>query len=183
MFIFSRKLDLPKYKYKFKFQIIAITLIVSILILILIFVSSQFKSLNKTKGLNWENAKVDLSLSLLNKIINDKPQVKPENLKFMSISKDNLYLFDFNSPQLCGTAGCVYSLYDSTGKLLLQVVADSSLPPKSKFKFIDTYQNTNNKLPCIIFSQADWNEPKVSHTEFCYVQSKFKPVNQTFSNF
>ena len=168
-----------KSKYQFKFKIIAVTLILAILIICFIFASNQAK---KPKDFRWEDANTSISLPLLNKVINDKPQIKHENLKFMSLSKD-IYLFDFNSPEFCGIAGCVYSVYDSTGTSILEIVADSSLPPKSKFKFIEIKQNTNNKFPCIIISQADWIEPKISHTEFCYIQSNFRPVNQTFSNF
>lgn len=167
------------FKHELKFKIIAVSLLLAILIIFLIFVSNQF---NKPKDFKWNNAKAYLSLSLLNEVINDKPQIKPDNLKFIPLSKD-IYLFDFNSPEFCGIAGCIYSLYDAIGRSRLEIVADSSLPPQSKFKFIDIKQNTSNKFPCIIFSQADWIEPKISHTEFCYVESKFRPVNQTFSNF
>lgn len=168
-----------KSKHETKFKIIAVTFILVILIIVFVF---AFNQNNKAKDLKWENTKASLSLSLLNKVINDKPKINPDNLRFISLSKD-MYLFDFNSPEFCGIAGCVYSLYDSTGKSRLEIVADSSLPPQSKFKFIDIKQNTSNEFPCIIFSQADWIEPKISHTEFCYVQSKFRPVNQSFSNF
>ena len=168
-----------KSKYQFKFKIIAVTLILAVLILFFILASNQAQ---KTKDFRWEDANASISLSLLNRVINDKPQIKPNNLKIMKLSK-NIYLFDFNSPGFCGIAGCMYSLYDATGRSRLEIVADSSLPPQSKFKFIDVKQNTSNKFPCIIFSQADWIEPKISHTEFCYIQSKFRAVNQTFSNF
>ena len=165
-----------KSKYQFRLKIIAVTLVFTILIIFFIFTSNQ------AKDFRWEDANTSISLSLLNRVINDKPQIKPNNLKFMKLSK-NIYLFDFNSPEFCGIAGCIYSLYDATGRSRLEIVVDSSLPPQSKFKFIDVKQNTSNKFPCIIFSQADWIEPKISHTEFCYIQSKFRPVNQTFSNF
>ena len=148
-----------------------ILVVISVLTLI---VTSQINKLfSKNQDLQWKYVNDDISQSLLQKVISidSSKKIKANNIKFIEISTDRekLYLFDLNSPRFCGIAGCLYSLYDSKGKLLLRMVADSRLPPDSKSKFINIEKpDSNSNFPCLIISQTDLNEPylKVIHSKY-----------------
>lgn len=168
--------------FRNKFIILVVILVLTLII------TSQIKLFQKNQDLQWKYVNDNISQSLLQKVISidSSKRIKLNDIRFIEIPSDRekLYLFDLNSPRYCGIAGCLYSLYDSKGHLLLRIVADSRLPPDSKFKFIDIEKpDSNSNLPCLIISQTDLNEPdlKIIHSKYCYFHHQFKLINQTFS--
>ena len=176
---------LPVFQFIFRLSTKIKITVIFVILLVLILYFSQVNSHNKIKS-GWETAK-NISPELLKKVlqIDTNGQITPDSIKVMKISsgEENLYLFDLNSSKFCGITGCIYSLYNSTGKLLLRIILNLHLPPSSKLKFINIIPNINsNKFPCLIFAQADLSKPKVYHTKYCYFQDRFARVNQTYSS-
>ena len=103
------------------------------------------------------------------------------SIKVMQIPSNgsgNLYIFDYGSPQLCGAGGCLYSVYNSYGKTLLEFIANPKLPKSQKL--IKVGENVNQGFPCLNITQITDTDKLLSQTEFCYQNGNYVPLNKNF---
>jgi hypothetical protein len=157
----------------------AIALILCMVIISLIFSMKIFKGSHTAI---WENASITPQ-HLLKQVIsqNSVRYLKISSMQVMRISSPgagNLYIFDFRSPQLCGAGGCLYSVYHASGKLLLEFIANSYLPPKEKLIQVD--DTVNQGFPCLIITQNLNQDNLLSQTKFCYQDGKYIRLNKYF---
>jgi hypothetical protein len=140
------------------------------------------KSLKISHTAIWENASITPQ-HLLKQVIsqNSVRYLKISSMQVMRISSPGagkLYIFDFRSPQLCGTGGCLYSVYHESGKLLLEFVANPHLPLKEKLIQVD--DTVNQGFPCLIVTQNLNQDNLLSQTQFCYQDGKYIRLNKHF---
>lgn len=158
----------------------AITLILCMVIISLIF---SIKILKGTHTAIWENVSITPQ-HLLKQVIsqNSVRYLKISSMQVMRISSPdagNLYIFDFRSSQLCGTGGCLYSVYHESGKLLLEFIGNPHLPPKEKLIQVD--DTINQAFPCLIITQNLNQDNLLSQTKFCYQNGKYIRLNKYFT--
>ena len=120
---------------------------------------------------------------LLKKVVTQKATryLDISSIKVMQIPLNgagNLYIFDYDSPQLCGAGGCLYSVYNSDGKTLLEFIANPKLP--KSHKLIKVGENINQGFPCLNITQNTNADKLLSQTEFCYQQGQYVRLNKNF---
>jgi hypothetical protein len=98
-------------------------------------------------------------------------------LKIPSRSAINLYIFDYRSPQLCGAGGCLYSVYNESGNILLEFLANPYLPRKENL--IQATDIDNSGFPCLIITQSTEQKNIVSMTRYCYEKGKYIRLNKS----
>jgi hypothetical protein len=77
-----------------------------------------------------------------------------------------LYIFDFNTRELCGAVGCLYAVYTREGQRVLSVYLKSDFPNK-KVKLFSA-DGVENKFPCLLTRQFDGANQKIVATRYCY---------------
>ncbi|NJN12827.1 MAG: histidine kinase [Richelia sp. RM2_1_2] len=164
-----------------KNKIIALFIFVAVMIFT---VSALHTSLSKNNPrLTWESAETVAPQSLLKQVLSQK-STRPtdiSSIKVMRISSQgagNLYIFDYDSPQLCGVGGCLYSVYDIHGKAVLEFIANPYLPPKEKL--VQVSETVNQGFPCLNITQSTDTDKLLSQTEFCYQKGKYIRLNNNF---
>ncbi|MBD1921770.1 hypothetical protein H6F77_11775 [Microcoleus sp. FACHB-831] len=98
--------------------------------------------------------------------------------KVPSLEKDNLYIIDFNTPQLCGKGGCLYSVYTDGSRLTLSLMLNPNLP--KAISLFSISEQARNGFPCLVIAQSAGKENTVFHSRYCYEGTGFTLVN--FSN-
>ncbi|MEL6462187.1 MAG: histidine kinase [Cyanobacteria bacterium J06621_15] len=147
-------------------------------------VSTLYKSLFKNHSTtNWKNTDKVVPKSLLKKVVTKKSTryLDISSIKVMRISlngANNLYIFDYGSLQLCGAGGCLYSVYNSDGKTLLEFIANPKLSKSQKL--IKVGENVNQGFPCLTITQNTNTDKLLSQTEFCYQNGNYVPLNKNF---
>ncbi|MEM1395185.1 MAG: hypothetical protein AAGG00_18215 [Cyanobacteria bacterium P01_H01_bin.150] len=121
--------------------------------------------------------------SLIKKVITKKSTsyLDISSIKVMQIPSNgsgDLYIFDYGSPQLCGAGGCLYSVYNSDGKTLLEFIANPKLPKSQNL--IKIGENVNQGFPCLNITQITDTDKLLSQTEFCYQNGNYVPLNKNF---
>ena len=160
-----------------------ILLIICIIVMTLI-VSTLYKSSFKNHSITtWENADEVIPKPLLKKVVTQKStrSLDISSIKVMRIpsqSAGNLHIFDYGSPQLCGVGGCLYSVYNSDGKTLLEFIANPQLPKSQKL--IKVGENVNQGFPCLNITQITDTDKLLSQTEFCYQNGHYIRLNKSF---
>ena len=118
------KLQLSKHK------VIYLALLIIFVILIIFAFYNHLST--KKRITTWKNADEVVPKLLLKKVVTQKSTryLDISSIRVMRIPSQgagNLYIFDYGSPQLCGSAGCLYSVYDESGKRLLEFIANPKL--------------------------------------------------------
>ena len=169
------KLQLSKHK------VVYLTLLgIFIISIILAF----YHNLSRKKRITtWKNVEEVTPKYLIKKVITKKSTryLDISSIKVMQIPSNgsgNLYIFDYGSPQLCGAGGCLYSVYNSDGKTLLEFIANPKLPKSQKL--IKVGENVNQGFPCLNITQITDTDKLLSKTEFCYQNGHYVPLNKSF---
>jgi hypothetical protein len=133
---------------------------------------------------SWQNA-VDIVpqplftqvLSSFSKTKLDKKSIKV--LKIPSTGAGTLFIFDFRSSQLCGAGGCLYQVYHSEGKRLLEIIANPQLPPSQQL--IKVENDSYKPFPCITFSQQTTMKYMVSKNKYCFDTGRYTYFYETWT--
>ncbi|MEO0842166.1 MAG: histidine kinase [Cyanobacteria bacterium J06633_8] len=147
-------------------------------------VSTLYKSLFQNHPIStWENADEVIPKTLLKKVVTKQSTryLDISSIKVMQIPSQgagNLYLFDYGSPQLCGAAGCLYSVYNSDGKTLLEFIANPQLPKAQEL--VKVSKTANQGFPCLTITQIPDTYKLLSQTEFCYQNGHYIRLNKSF---
>ena len=100
-------------------------------------------------------------------------------LKVPSLGAETLYVIDFNSPQLCGSGGCLYTVYTRKGRSVLRLLLNPKLPNKTPL-FSVSEQN-RNEIYCLVVAQSTGKEDTVSPSRYCYEGTGFTLVNSSIT--
>jgi hypothetical protein len=106
---------------------------------------------------------------------------KVKVLQVPNQGKGRLFIFDFQSVQLCGAGGCLYAIYheSESGNLLLTVLADPKLPKgEALFKVDDVVRNG---FSCLVITQTTTSAQTLSRTQYCYQSIGFVRVNEVLT--
>ncbi|MGB6298373.1 MAG: histidine kinase [Rivularia sp. (in: cyanobacteria)] len=170
--------------YKIRLSKSKIIVLIICIIVITLTVSTLYKSLFKNHSITtWKNADEVVPKLLLKKVVTKQSTryLDISSIKVMRIPSQgagNLYLFDYGSPQLCGAGGCLYSVYNDSGKTLLEFIANPKLPKSQKL--IKVGDNVNQGFPCLNITQVTDTDKLLSQTEFCYQNGNYVPLNKNF---
>ncbi|MEG3858833.1 hypothetical protein [Microcoleus sp. herbarium12] len=144
---------------------------------------SVFRNLSvTTPGLStWSNAS-QIEPSLLSNVVQenyitsagvetfDKSKMEVLRLPFVSSSgRDSAQVFRFNSQNLCGVGGCLYSIYIDRQKVLSTLLR--SVEPK--FKFLSV---VNKGIPCLAIAQKSIDNSGEVESQYCWFGSSFLRV-------
>ena len=160
-------------------QIFYLTLFLIIMILTILALNNVFSKSNYIP--TWESAERITPTPLLKNILSKKEtrSFDISSIKVMQIPSQgtgNLYIFDYGSPQFCGAFGCLYSVYNDSGELLLEFIAHSQLPKSQKL--IKVGETINQDFPCLKITQNSNIDGLLSQTKFCYQKGKYVRLNQ-----
>ena len=170
--------------YKTRFSKSQIIILIICIIFMTLIVSTLYKNLFQNHSITtWKNADEVIPKPLLKKVVTQKltRYLDIYSIKIMRISlngANNLYIFDYGSPQLCGAGGCLYSVYNSDGKTLLEFIANPKLPKSQKL--IKVGENVNQGFPCLNIAQTTDTNRLLSQTEFCYQNGHYIRLNKSF---
>jgi hypothetical protein len=160
-------------------------IVLIIFVIILIFtISALSYNLSENKDIaTWKSVEEVTPQSLLKKVLTQKANryLDISTIKVMRIPSKgagNLYIFDYGSPKLCGAAGCLYSVYNSEGKTLLEFIANRNLPVGENL--VEVSKTVNQGFPCLTITQRTNTDKLLSQTEFCYQQGKYVALNKSF---
>jgi hypothetical protein len=161
--------------YRLIFFIAAVAFIASFLI--------AYLSPNR-KITGWQDAENIAPQSLLKTVLSQKAiqNLDVSSIKVLKIpshSAVNLYIFDYRSPQLCGAGGCLYSVYNESGNILLEFIANPYLPQKENL--IQATDIDNSGFPCLIITQSTEQENIVYRTRYCHHNGKYIRLNKALT--
>ncbi len=174
----------PSKFYKIRLSKSQIIILIVCIIIVTLTVSTLHKHFyNNHQYITWKNVDEVVPKPLLKKFVtkNSTRYLDIFLIKVMQIPTQgigNLYIFDYGSPQLCGSAGCLYSVYDKSGKLLLEFIAHSQIPKSQKL--IKVGENVNQGFPCLNITQITDTDKLLSQTEFCYQNGHYIRLNKSF---
>jgi hypothetical protein len=134
-----------------------------------------------SKPTGWQYAEILAPKPLLKTVLSQKSIRNPDisSIKVLTIpsrSAGNLYIFDYRSSQLCGTNECLYSVYNESGNILLEFIANPYLPPKENL--VQATDIDNSRFPCLIITQPTSKANIVSRTRYCHHKGKYIRLNQ-----
>ena len=99
--------------------------------------------------------------------------IQPKALKFAD--QKYLYVFDFNTDELCGYSGCLYVVYTGNGQRVLSLYLQNNLPNTVKLFVADGKQNG---YPCLGIAQLNPTSKELIQTRYCYQAGTLIPVFQ-----
>ena len=110
---------------------------------------------------------------LINKVIAENyASTNPITPKALKIDGENsIYIFDFNTPDLCGVGGCLYVGYVPDGTRFLSLYL-KELPKNVK---LVSASGVENHYPCLAISQAD-SKNRIVKIRYCYQGGKMISV-------
>jgi hypothetical protein len=137
-----------------------------------------------SKPTGWQDTDNLVPKPLLKTVLSQKSilNIDISSIKVLTIpsrSAGNLYVFDYRSSQLCGSGGCLYSVYNESGNILLEFIANPYLPQKENL--IQTTDIDNSGFPCLIITQATSTTNIVSRTRYCHHADKYIRLNQALT--
>lgn len=141
-------------------------------------------SINRVPVLTWTDAQNIVPASLIKSALreNSTGDVEAKSIKVLQLPSQGagkLYIFDFQSPQLCGTGGCVYPVYQQSGKLLLSLIANPNLPKGEVL--IRPDDTVRNGFSCLVITQTTSIEGMVSRSQYCYQGKGFFKFNEALT--
>ena len=140
----------------------------------------------KTTPLTWQPAQQVVEPALVQKVLkenfqplNNEPLPDATQIKAVVVAADPKYfIFDFNTPKLCGSAGCLYSAYTTDGKNILSLMLKPQVPKGSNL-FVQSSERKNG-YPCLDVAQKSSNELVVT-SHFCFESGRLILLNQSLS--
>ncbi len=102
----------------------------------------------------------------------------PQSMRVLKIAAERgktLYFIDFHTKNLCGVGGCLYVLYDETGKLLMSVLLRPELPQGASL--VAVLERTRNGYPCFSISQSGDQDRITQNREYCHEGVGFAAVD------
>lgn len=140
------------------------------------------KATSSKKGgqsLTWTDARDIAPASLIERALrqNSIGGVEAKSIKVLQVPSHGagkLYIFDFQSPQLCGVGGCIYPVYQESGRLVLSVIANPNLPKGEVLIRAD--DTVRNGFSCLVITQSTSTEGMVSRSHYCYQGASPCPV-------
>ena len=165
-----------------KYQAILFTIVCIALFVVHAFLVKETSSTNSVRP--WTAAQDVTPGSLIQRALrqNSIGGVEAKSINVLQVPSHGagkLYIFDFQSPQLCGAGGCIYSVYQESGKLVLSVIANPNLPKgEMLIRADDTVQNG---FPCLVITQSAHTEGMVSRFQYCYQGAGFVKFNEALT--
>jgi hypothetical protein len=139
----------------------------------------------------WQSASSVVPKTLLEKVIAQNSYSSstesPLNIslvKAMILEQQNpFYVFEFNTPKLCGTYGCLYAVYSQQGESyqsVLSLYLNRNLPPSTPL--INLKDALSGGKPCLVINQEVPNSNQVLSFLYCEEGIEYQLVNESLLN-
>jgi hypothetical protein len=137
-------------------------------------------SCSATGGMSWRDATGVFSrdqvgaLLVANSVLTQPSEEQINRVRAIAI--DDVVAVDFNQPELCGTAGCLYAIYDKSGSnAFLRTYLQPNLPPN--IPLIAAAGQSLNDHPCLQIHQI---ESEITFKQFllCDTGGQYSVTNQ-----
>lgn len=153
-----------------------------------------FAGAEKSNTTGWQNAAVAAPEELVHQAVEQNYLSAPEaatldfnRVKVLPITASKskpLYIFDFNTPNLCGIGGCLYVGYTQDGTPVLRLMLQPKLPKNVPlFAASDKF---HSGFPCLIVSQLSSDNRTAKNFKnlliknlYCYSGSGFALFNSS----
>lgn len=167
-----------------KHQAILLTIACIALFVVPALLVKATSSKNSVRVLTWTSAGDIAPASLIERALrqNSIGGVEAKAIKVLQVPSHGagkLYIFDFQSPQLCGTGGCIYPVYQESGKLVLSVIANPNLPKGEMLIRAD--DTVRNGFSCLVITQSTPTSSMVSRSQYCYQGAGFVKFNEALT--
>jgi len=139
--------------------------------------------------LNWQKAST-VPKTLLKLAVNENTSLPTTAVDLMKVATipvkekgTQLYIFNYKTPDLCGSLGCLYTGYLAQGPLQYNQVISLYLRPNlpSNIEAIainpEKYANSSH-LPCVDFQQINSNRT-LQRLTYCFDGSNYELANNT----
>lgn len=166
---------------------------------VLTFLFLTFLAVKDKNTTNWKSAAVAAPPKLVSQVIEQNYQGADEKLDISRVrvlpihsQASKLYIFDFNTPSLCGIGGCLYVVYTESGTPVLRLLLQPGLPKGVPLFAVAGNDKTQSGYPCLVVSQTI-NSNKINSTTtenqrqsqllskslYCYSGSGFARFNHS----
>lgn len=153
-----------------------------------------FAGAEKSNATGWQTAAVAAPQELVRQAVEQNYLSAPEEatldfnrVKVLPITPNKskpLYIFDFNTPNLCGIGGCLYAVYTQDGTPVLRLMLQATLPKNVPlFAASDKF---NSGFPCLVVSQMNSDKTTARDSKnllvrslYCYSGSGFALFNSS----
>lgn len=164
---------------------------------VLAFLLLTFLAGQENNATNWKPASVAAPPTLVSQALKQNYQGASAELDINRVrvlpinSKGSkLYIFDFNTPSLCGIGGCLYVVYTESGTPVLRLLLQPRLPKGVPLFAVAGNDKTQSGYPCLVVAQTinpnyNTTEKNKSQTEllskslYCYSGSSFARFNSS----
>lgn len=161
--------------------VISVAFVSFVLVFLLVLMS---RSQPNTQSV-WQPANSILPPAFVERVIasnyQDENRLSPKFVEVLPIGRRNsktFYVFRFNTPALCGKAGCLHTVYNERGERVLSLLLNKNKP--ANYEIFAASENLRNDYPCLLVRQAV--NSGVQQTEFCLNGSALLRVNSSFES-
>lgn len=137
-------------------------------------------SCSATGEMSWRDATQVLSREQVGALLvanSTLTQISEEQInRVRALAIDDVVAVDFNQPELCGTAGCLYAVYDKSGSnTFLKTYLQPDLPPN--IPLIASAGQSLNDHPCLQVHQVE-SETTLKQFLLCDTGGHYSVTNQ-----
>ncbi len=137
-------------------------------------------SCSATEGMFWRNATQVFSRQQVEELlVTNSTLIQPSEEQIdrvRAVTIEDVVVVDFNQPELCGTAGCLYAIYDKSGSnAFLKTYLQPNLPPN--VPLIAAAGQSLNDHPCLQIHQVE-SETAVKQFLLCDTGGHYSVTNQ-----
>ena len=139
----------------------------------------------------WQSASSVVPKALIEQVIaqnsyssSTESPLDVSSVKVMVLGEQTpLYVFDFNTPKLCGAAGCLYVVYSQQGESyqsVLSLYLNRDLPNSTPL--IALKDAVSGSKPCLVINQRVPNSNQLSSFLYCEQGNQYQLMNESLSN-
>ncbi|HAG84541.1 MAG TPA: hypothetical protein DCL61_26160 [Cyanobacteria bacterium UBA12227] len=131
---------------------------------------------NSIKPSKWVQVEGRLEQGLLSKIIKDNSIATLNPKSIQMLEAKGLYIINFNSRELCGSAGCLYAVYTQNGDRVLSLL----LQPIPQLELFAINSKEQNGFPCLDIKQPQGQQ--IIQSTYCYESNRFIKILESAIN-
>lgn len=165
--------------------------VIGLLLSVVVVLGLRGFGLPSAEASQWQSASSVVPKALVEKAIaqnsyssSTESPLDVSSVKVMVLGQQTpLYVFDFNTPKLCGAAGCLYVVYSQQGESyqsVLSLYLNRDLP--SSTPLIALKDAVSGSKPCLVINQRVPNSNQLSSFLYCEEGNKYQLVNESLSS-
>lgn len=169
--------------------------VIGLLLSVVVVLGLRGFGLPSAEASQWQSASFVVPKALVEKAIaqnsyssSTESPLDVSSVKVMVLGQQTpLYVFDFNTPKLCGATGCLYAVYSQQGEQqgegyqsVLSLYLNRDLPNSTPL--IALKDAVSGSKPCLVINQRVPNSNQLSSFLYCEEGNKYQLVNESLSS-